>query len=134
MQHQCAGKFDVKITPQPGDAVAGDAIARMVLDKTFHGELEATSKGHMLAFRSSVKGSAGYVAIEFVTGTLLGKSGSFVLQHSGTMSRGAAKLDLHVVPDSATGDLLGLGGTMEIEIVDGVHHYRFAFSFPKESN
>ena len=97
----------------------------MLLDKQFHGDLEATSQGQMLAFSSAVKGSAGYVAIEQVSGTLHGRQGTFVLQHNGTMSRGEPRLTITVVPDSGTGELAGLAGTMTIEIVDGKHSYGF---------
>jgi len=116
-----AGPFEVKLTPQPPseDAVLG----RLTLNKEFHGDLEATSKGQMLAFSSSVKGSAGYVAMEQVTGTLRGKKGTFVLQHSGIMTRGDGQLVVTVVPDSGTEDLLGLSGAMRIDIAGGKHSY-----------
>ena len=120
------GPFDVKVVPQPPgeDAVLG----RMSIDKTLHGDLEGTSKGQMLAFRSPVQGSAGYVAMEQVTGTLHGKSGTFVLQHGGIMTRGVGQLTVTVVPDSGTGELAGLSGAMEIEIADGKHSYRFDYT------
>jgi hypothetical protein len=122
------GTFDVKVTPQaPADGADADA-GRMTLDKQFHGDLEGTSKGQMLAVSTSVKGSAGYVAMEKVTGTLKGRSGSFVLQHSGTMTRGAPQLMVSVVPDSGTGQLVGLAGTMTIKIADGKHSYDFEYS------
>ena len=109
--NHASGAFDVKVTPQKdGDEAT---IGRMTLDKQFHGDLEGTSKGVMLAVSTSVKGSAGYVAMEKVTGTLKGRSGSFVLQHSGTMTRGAPQLMVSVVPDSGTGQLLGLTGTID---------------------
>jgi LDH2 family malate/lactate/ureidoglycolate dehydrogenase len=95
----------------------------MSLDKQFHGDLDATSKGEMLTAGSAVKGSAAYVAIERVTGKLHGKNGSFALQHTGTMNRGAPSLVITVAPDSGTGDLEGLSGTMSIEIVNGKHSY-----------
>jgi hypothetical protein len=120
------GPFDVKLVPQPAgeDAVLG----RMSIDKMFRGDLEGTSKGQMLAFRSPVQGSAGYVAMEQVTGTLHGKSGTFVLQHGGIMTRGVGQLTVTVVPDSGTGELGGLSGAMEIEIADGKHSYRFDYT------
>ena len=102
----------------------------MSLDKQFHGDLEATSKGEMLTAMSAVKGSAGYVAMERVTGTLKGRNGSFALQHSGTMARGAQQLVITVVPDSGEGDLKGLAGTMAIEIADGKHSYVLEYSLP----
>ncbi len=123
------GTFEVKLTPEPADAEA-PAIGRMSLHKQFHGDLEAASYGQMVAAATSVKGSAGYVAIEQVTGSLHGRSGTFVLQHSGTMMRGAPQLMVNVVPDSGTGDLAGLTGTMTITIADGEHSYDFEYSLP----
>jgi Protein of unknown function (DUF3224) len=132
MTHQSTGAFDVKMSPQPAEtAAAGETIGRMLLDKKYHGSLDATGKGQMLAMRTPVEGSAGYVAMELVTGKLDGRSGSFVLQHSGTMNRGASLLVLKVVPDSATGELTGLSGDMEIIIAEGKHGYRFEYSLPK---
>ena len=127
-----SGSFDVRLAPQPGDdATGGDAIGRMALEKRFHGDLDATSKGQMLAHRSAFAGSAGYVAMELVRGTLGGREGTFVLQHSGTMDRGAANLDLAVVPDSGTGALEGLVGTMAIRIAEGgAHFYAFDYELP----
>jgi predicted flavoprotein YhiN len=122
------GTFDVKVTPQaPADGADAD-VGRMTLDKQFHGDLEGTSKGQMLAVSTSVKGSAGYVAMEKVTGTLKGRSGSFVLQHSGTMTRGEGELNVSVVPDSGTGELKGISGKMTIEISDGKHLYSFEYA------
>lgn len=121
------GPFSVKVNPQP--PIGDSPIGSLLLDKTFTGDLEATSKGHMLAFNTSVKGSAGYVAMEQVTGTLGGRKGTFVLQHSGTMTRGAPSLTLTVVPDSGTGELAGLTGSMEIIIEGGKHTYRFEYGF-----
>ena len=126
------GPFEVKLTPQPFDDKNEDALlGRMSLDKQFHGDLEATSRGVMLSAGTSVKGSGGYVAIERVTGTLRGRSGSFVLQHSGTMDRGALHLGITVVPDSGTGQLEGLAGTMNINIADGKHSYDFEYTLPE---
>lgn len=93
-----AGPFEVKLTPQLPDKDA--VLGRITLDKSFHGDLEATSKGQMLAYSSSIKGSAGYVAMEHVTGTLGGRKGTFVLQHSGIMTRGNGQLTITVVPDT----------------------------------
>lgn len=121
---RAAGTFDVKLTPQGSDP----PLARMSIDKQFHGELEAASKGEMLSAGTDVKGSAGYVAIEKVSGTLQGRSGSFVLQHSGTMARGAPQLSVTVVPDSGTGELKGLTGRMAIIIKDGKHFYEFEYT------
>jgi hypothetical protein len=121
------GAFDVKTIPQPADE-EGVAIGRLLLDKQFHGDLEATSKGQMLAVRTGVANSAGYVAMEQVTGTLLGRTGSFALQHSGTMNRGEQELLITVVPDSGTAELAGLMGTMMIIIEGGKHSYDFESS------
>ena len=131
MTMRASGPFDVKLTPMAPDADAADsAIGRMSLDKQFHGALEATSKGQMLAVRTGVEGSAGYVALERVRGTLEGRSGSFALQHSGTMTRGAPQLSVTVVPDSGTEGLTGLAGRMEIHIEGGKHSYTFEYTLP----
>ncbi len=135
MSAHATGPFDVKITPQPPEDKVGDpSIGRMAIDKQFHGDLEATSKGQMLAAMTDVKGSAGYVAIERVTGTLRTpngvRSGSFALQHSGTMTRGAPQLSVTVIPDSGTGQLAGLAGKMTINVADGKHSYDFDYTLP----
>jgi hypothetical protein len=118
--------------PQPPDEKAGGAaLSRLLLDKHIHGDLEATSKGTMLAAGTAVKGSAGYVAIELVTGTLHGHTGTFVLQHTGTMTRGTKQLSVTVVPDSGTGQLIGLSGKMAIIIADGKHSYDFEYTLPE---
>ena len=121
------GTFDVKLTPQ---TATDDAVGRMSIDKQFHGDLEATSKGEMLMHGTAVKGSAGYVAMEQVSGTLAGRNGTFVLQHSGSMNRGAPSLTVTVVPDSGTGQLAGLTGKMTIDIIDGKHLYTFEYALP----
>src|SRR5262245_34002652 len=100
----------------------------MSIEKQFHGDLEAQSSGQMLTAMTGVKGSAGYVAIERVTGALHGRSGSFVLQHVGTMTRGAPDLNVRVVPDSGTGELVGLAGTMAIVVADGKHSYELTYT------
>jgi hypothetical protein len=126
------GTFEVKLTPQPSEEKSEDAtLGRMTIEKQIHGDLEATSKGQMLTAGTSVKNSAGYVAIERVTGTLHGRTGSFILQHTGTMTRGAFQLSITVVPDSGTGQLVGLTGTMKIMITDGKHSYDFAYFLPE---
>lgn len=122
------GTFDVTLTPAPADSAAGTGIGRMTIAKTFHGDLSGTSVGEMLASMSPVQGSAGYVAFERVSGTLAGRKGSFVLQHSGRMSRGAQELTIEVVPDSGTGELAGLAGTMTIRITDGRHDYELDYT------
>ncbi len=123
------GSFEVKLVPQEL-ALTHDrpGLGRMSIDKHFHGDLEASSKGEMLSAGTGVKSSAGYVAIERVTGTLQGKRGTFVLQHFATMNRGVPQLTIAVVPDSGTEDLTGLEGTMSIDIVDGHHFYAFSYS------
>ena len=103
----------------------------MSIDKQFHGDLEATSKGEMMTAATAVKGSAGYVAMEQVTGKLNGRSGSFILQHSATMNRGVPQLSITVVPDSGTDQLVGLTGTMNIIITDGKHSYDFEYTLPE---
>ena len=126
-----AGAFDVKLEPQ-GEADKGDGstLGRYSLDKQYHGDLEGTSKGTMLTAGTEVKGSAGYVAFERVTGTLQGRSGSFVLQHSGTMARGELQQSITVVPDSGAGQLAGIAGKMTIIIAAGKHSYEFEYSLP----
>ena len=127
--NRATGTFDVKLNPQKlADSAADTALGRMSIDKQFHGDLEAVSKGEMLSAGTSVKGSAGYVAIERVSGTLHGRNGTFVLQHSGIMTHGAAQLSVTVVPDSGTGQLAGLVGEMTINIVDGKHFYDFEYT------
>lgn len=124
MTKRASGTFEVKIVPQAPDAAIGDpTVGRLALDKQFSGDLEATSKGQMLAVRTEIQGSAGYVAMERVTGTLHGQSGTFALQHSGTMNRGAPQLVVTVVPDSGTGQLAGIAGTLTITIEGGEHSY-----------
>ncbi len=129
MRFHASGTFEVKLVPQPlAHADTDAALGRMTIDKTFSGDLQATSIGEMLMAGTAVKGSAGYVAIERVSGTLQGRNGTFVLQHSGTMNRGAAQLSVTVVPDSGTGELVGLAGTLTIDITDGQHFYGFDYS------
>ncbi len=125
------GPFEVKLQPQPpAPGIEAAQLGRQTIDKQFHGDLQATSLGEMLAAGTAVKGSAGYVAIERVTGTLQGRKGSFVLQHTGVMNRGVPTLTITVVPDSGTGELTGLAGTMAIDIEGGRHAYRFDFTLP----
>ena len=124
MTKRASGTFEVKIVPQAPEATVGDpTVGRLALDKQFSGDLEAASKGQMLAVRTEIQGSAGYVAMERVTGTLHGQSGSFALQHSGTMTRGAPQLSVTVVPDSGAGQLAGIAGTMIITVEGGKHSY-----------
>lgn len=125
------GEFEVKREVQPmvemGD---GAQAAHMRFDKVFHGPLAATSVVHMFAVGTATEGSAAYVAVERIAGTLDGRAGSFFMQHSGTMDRGAPSLTVSVVPDSGTDALTGLRGTLAIEIVDGRHFYRFDYALP----
>ncbi|MPV65379.1 DUF3224 domain-containing protein [Burkholderia sp. BE17] len=132
MKLQVNGPFEVKLNPESLSSVAENTgLGRMSLDKQFRGDLEAVSHGEMIAFRSSIQGSAGYVAMETVQGTLRGRQGSFVLQHSSTMSRGQPKQSITVVPDSGAGELLGLSGSMIINIDNGQHSYTFDFELPE---
>jgi hypothetical protein len=131
MTQHAKGPFDVKLVAQGvPDKAKGSTLARMSIDKQYHGDLEATAKGEMLTVGTDVKGSAGYVAIERVTGTLNGPGGSFVLQHSGTMTRGAPVQNITVVPDSGTGQLAGLAGKLTVIIEDGKHSYDFEYTLP----
>ena len=128
--NRAAGPFDVKVIPQE-DTSGDPLLSRMILDKTYLGDLEGTAKGQMLAAGTAVKGSAAYVAIEKVSGTLNGRAGTFILQHVGIMNRNAPQLTITVVPDSGTGDLQGLSGNMTIIIApDGKHSYDFEYTLP----
>jgi hypothetical protein len=120
-----SGTFEVNLIPQNDDFPPG----RMLIDKQFKGDLEAMSQGQMLSAMTAVSGSAGYVAIEQVTGTLHGRSGTFMLQHNGIMTRGTPQLTIAVVPDSGTGKLTGIAGSMTIDITDGQHAYTFEYTF-----
>jgi hypothetical protein len=125
---QANGDFDVKLSPQS----TSDAPpwGRQRIEKVFHGNLQGSGIGEMLAVRGDVQGSAAYVALEQVTATLNGRSGSFFLQHCGRMDRGTPSLTVQVVPDSGTGELKGLKGSMTIAIDGGKHHYVFSYSLP----
>ncbi len=125
---QATGTFEVKITPQPVDENGDATLGRMTIDKQLHGDLEGVSKGQMLTAGTSVKGSAGYVAIERVSGTLKVRKGSFILQHHATMTRGTPQLSITVVPDSGTDQLTGIAGKMDIQIADGKHSYQFEYT------
>ena len=122
---RATGTFDVKLTPQSTDE--SKMLGRLTIDKQFHGDLDGTSKGEMLTAGTELKDSAGYVAIERVSGRLQGRSGTFILQHTGTMNRGQPSLSVSVVPDSGTGELRGLSGTMTIDIGGGKHAYAFNY-------
>jgi hypothetical protein len=128
MSATAQGTFEVTITPLAQyNTSEGAKLARMSIDKRFHGDLQASSQGEMLSAGTDVKGSAGYVAIERVTGALLGRSGSFVLQHNATMTRGEPYLNIIVVPDSGTDELQGLSGNMRIVLTAGKHSYEFDY-------
>ena len=126
----CAhGTFEIKLDPQtPGDHAEAAYVGRMSIDKRFQGDLEGSSQGEMLTVNTDVEGSAGYVALEQVSGSLHGRRGSFILLHQGIMTRGAPQLTITVVPDSGSDQLEGIAGTMAIEIVDGEHRYDFEYT------
>ena len=133
MPHHATGTFEVKLAPlDPAFKADDNSIGRYSLDKQFHGSLEATSKGEMLSGGGTVKGSGGYVAIERVTGTLDGRTGTFIFQHNGTMQAGVFHLNVIVIPDSGTAQLTGLQGSMEIIIKDGKHSYDLSYSLPDQ--
>ena len=127
------GTFEVELKPQSetGAPDGNSNLGRMSLDKVFQGDLAGVAKGEMLTALTQTQGSAGYVAIERFTGTLHGRMGSFVLQHSGSMNRGAQSLSITVVPDSGTGELAGIAGTFRLNIVDGKHFYEIEYSLPR---
>lgn len=131
MQQTARGVFEVSLKPQDAaNASDGTTLGRMSIDKVIRGDLQATSQGQMLSAVTATQGSAGYVAIERVSGTLDGRQGTFVLQHSGSMTRGVQQLLISVVPDSGTGELLGLAGVFKLNIEGGIHHYQFDYSLP----
>jgi len=126
---RATGSFEVSLQPLSNADVSTDALlSRRLLIKKFSGDLSGSARGQMLAAMTHVKGSAGYVAIDHVTGELDGRKGSFVLQHSGAMNRGAQSLSIMVVPDSGTDELAGLSGTLSINVIDGKHFYDFIYS------
>lgn len=134
MSKHALGTFEVKLTPQKPDNVEAESanIARMSISKRFQGDLEGVSYGEMLSAVTAIQGSAGYVAMERVEGTLHGRKGCFMLQHLGTMARGVPEMTVAVVPDSCTGDLKGLSGTMTIKIETGKHFYEFVYTVLNE--
>ncbi len=132
MATRVSGSFDVTMIPQePSEATKEAAIGRMALEKRYHGELDAVGRGEMLAVHGSVDGSAGYVAIERVNGRLQGRAGGFALQHNGIMNRGEPNLSVVVVPDSGSGELVGLSGRMSLSNNGGEHTYEFEFDLPE---
>jgi hypothetical protein len=131
MTNHARGTFDVKVMPQAPDDAAAGPFGRLYLDKRFHGELDGASLGQMLASGTGNGGSAAYVALELVNGTLNGRRGSFILQHNGTMSKGVSTMNVTVVPDSGTDQLTGLAGKMTIVIAGGTHSYDFEYALMK---
>lgn len=133
MTMHASGTFEVKLSVQKADNTAAESakLGRMSIEKQFHGDLEGTSVGEMLSVGTEVKGSAGYVAMERVTGTLHGRTGTFALQHSGTMTRGEPQLSVTVVPDSGTGELVAIEGKLMIKIVEKKHFYEFDYTLPE---
>ena len=131
MKATASGRFDVKLAPEPlSEAAVDSGLGRLSLDKRFHGDLDAVSQGEMLSFRSAEPGSAGYVAMERVQGSLHGRKGGFVLQHSATMTRGEAEQTIMVTPDSGSGELSGISGRLRITITAGEHFYDFDYTLP----
>jgi hypothetical protein len=129
MNTQATGTFEVKLSPQAlAHSYEDSLLARLSIDKTLHGDLSGITTGEMLSAQTTTKGSAGYVAIERVSGTLHGRTGTFVLMHVGTMNRGEYGLSVVVVPDSGTGELTGLSGTFNIIIENGSHSYTFDYA------
>ncbi len=126
------GTFEVKMKPEALSEAAGSTgISRMSLEKVFSGQLEGTSRGEFLSVMDFARGSGAYVAVERVTGTLEGRAGAFALYHRGVMQRGAPGLEIDVVPDSGTGELAGISGSMKIDIVEKQHHYEFEYGLPE---
>jgi hypothetical protein len=132
VNQQARGTFEVNLKPavEP-DASEGVTLGRMSIDKTFHGNMTGTGRGEMLSAMTSVEGSAGYVAIERVRCTRHGCKGSFIFQHTGIMNRGEQQLSIIVVPDSGTGELVGIAGCCRIDMVNGEHHYVFDYALPE---
>jgi len=132
MKIRTSGSFDVTVTPQAAEESVGDpSVGRMSLYKQFHGDLQAVARGQMLATMGEVKGSAAYVAIDRVTGSLHGRDGGFSIQHCGVMDRGVPQLSITIVPDSGVGELAGITGTMGIRIEDGQHFYDLEYELPE---
>jgi hypothetical protein len=130
MPTRATGPFEVAMTPLAAHAVSDPTLGRRSLSKQLHGELEGTGVGEMLTAGTAVPGSAAYVAIERITGTLHGRAGSFVLQHAATLNRGAVQQAIAIVPDSGTGELAGIAGALTIRIVDGKHFYDLDYTLP----
>lgn len=130
MTRSARGTFEVQLTPHPLVS-AGEGLGRMAIAKQFSGDMAGEAVGEMLTALTAVEGSAGYVAIERFVGTLHGRAGSFVLQHTGTMARGDQRLAISVVPDSGTDELAGIVGTMTLDLSSGAHEYDLAYTLPE---
>lgn len=132
MNYRAAGSFTVSMHPAaPAERAGRTTLGRMLLDKTYDGELAATGKGDMLTAMTDTRGSASYVAIEHVSGVLLGRHGSFVLQHTGTMAGGVDRLAVGIVTDSGTDELTGIAGELRLQAVDGGHRYELLYTLPE---
>ena len=129
IMHHARGTFIVEVKPLTPSPAPG--ISRFSINKQVRGDLEGTTKGEMFSGGDPKSGVAGYVAIEVVTGTLAGKSGSFALQHSATMDQNGPKMTVLVVPGSGTGELQGISGTFLILVENGKHSYDLEYSLPK---
>ncbi len=130
MTQHARGTFEVKMAPLAQDAPAGSTHMRMSLDKTYAGDLVATGKGEMIAIRDGELNSGAYVAIERVAGVLKGREGAFSLVHRGLLNRNAQELSITIVPDSGSGALTGIAGTLDLKIADGVHAYDITYTLP----
>lgn len=128
VKHRATGTFEVTVLPLAGDSTDTGGFDRLSLDKKFSGDLTGTSRGQMVAAMTAVEGSGAYVALERVTGTLQGRTGSFILQHNGTMKGGSYEMRITVVPDSGTDELAGLAGTLTIIIEGKKHSYEFEYT------
>ena len=133
MSNHATGTFEVKLTPEEDKSGEG-IIGRMTIDKQFHGDIEGSSKGLMLMAGTAVQGSAGYVALEKVSGSVNGRTGTFYLEHNGIMNRGEGQLNVVVIPDSGTEELTGLQGSLAIKIAEGKHFYEFDYTLSEEVN
>lgn len=129
MTHHARGTFTVNV--QPLTPAPAEGISRFSIDKQIHGDLEATTKGEMFSGGDPAHGAAGYVAIEVVTGTLAGRHGSFALQHTATMDQNGRKMSVMIVPGSGTGELKGISGTFDIQIMNGEHSYDLEYTLPQ---
>ncbi len=133
MSHRATGTFDVKVAPLESYNKDDKALGHLGIDKQYHGDLEATAKAEMVAYGTGAPGTSGaIVGIEKVTGKLAGRSGSFVLQHNATMTKGTPEMSVTVVPDSGTGEFAGIGGKMQIILEGGKHSYVFDYTLPEK--